>query len=385
MKGIVVRKGADGKKLYYAIVYVLDAAGRRKQKWLSGESRPEVEVKKLDVLYRASTGQYIDSRVSFGEFAERCLNDWDARLSPSTLEAYRVIVRVHLNPKFGKIPLRKIAPDSIANLYSVKRISGLSGTTVRNIHRLLHRILAQAVRYQLLAINPADRVDPPRKSFSEMAVLTDSEIELVLETAITDGPYFAYLHTSIFTGMRRGELLGLKWSDVDLVGAEISVTRSLYRRLSGEFVLKQPKSARSSRQISLDPMTCQVLRRHLDAEMLVAKDSGIKFVQDRFVFCHGDGSHWLPHTISQYWHRLAKKLGIKARLHDLRHSHASMLLKLNVHPKIVSERLGHSSVSVTLDLYSHVVPGLQERAAKALGDVFEDRIRRILDDRTRVD
>ena len=178
-------------------------------------------------------------------------------------------------------------------------------------------------------------------------------------------PYYPIFYLALFTGMRRSELLALRWSDVDLLACQIHVNRSLHHLRNGEIIFKAPKTARSRRMVSLSPSAVSVLREHRINQEGQRILLGIFWDKDGLVFCDVFGKPCLPGTISHAWVKLANKVGLEGiRFHDARHTHASLMLKQGVHPKIVQERLGHATISTTLDLYSHVAPGLQQAAAE---------------------
>ena len=186
----------------------------------------------------------------------------------------------------------------------------------------------------------------------------------LLETA-QETPYYPLFYTALYTGMRRGELLALQWDEVDLDMATLSVTRSVYRRSGGEFVISQPKTPKSRRMIALPPSLALVLMEHRARRENQVALLGIPLTH--LAFSHHDGSPLDPSTVSHTFGKVIKMAGLPPiRFHDLRHTHAPLMLKQGVHPKIVSERLGHSTVAMTLDTYSHVVPGLQEQAGSGL-------------------
>lgn len=164
--------------------------------------------------------------------------------------------------------------------------------------------------------------------------------------------------------MRRSELLALRWSDVDLLLCQVHVSRSLHHLRNGEIVIRQPKTATSRRMIILPPSAAMVLSDYRDEQEKKMKDTDSALKEDDLIFCQYDRNPLLPDTVTHYWIKLSRRTGLKGiRLHDARHTHASLLLKQGVHPKIVQERLGHSSIQVTLDTYSHITPSLQQTAA----------------------
>jgi integrase len=168
----------------------------------------------------------------------------------------------------------------------------------------------------------------------------------------------------LFTGMRRSELLAIRWCDIDLILGQVSVNRGLHHLRTGEFVFETPKTAKSRRMIDLPPSAILTLRQYREKQEALHIILGKNLRDDELVFCRSDGKPLLPDTITHAWMKLARRLGFSnVRLHDARHSHASLMLKQGIHPKIVHERLGHASIQITLDTYSHVAPGLQQAAA----------------------
>lgn len=178
-------------------------------------------------------------------------------------------------------------------------------------------------------------------------------------------PYYVLFYTDLFTGLRRSELLALRWCYVDLDMATLSVVETLHQLHNREFVFGQPKSKRGRRQIALSPSLALLLRQHKAEQEAAQKLLGLELSPRDLVFSQLDGSPLQPDSITQAFTRLARSIGLRGvRFHDLRHTHATLMLRQGVHPKIVSERLGHSTVAITLDTYSHVLPGLQEAAAQ---------------------
>ena len=183
--------------------------------------------------------------------------------------------------------------------------------------------------------------------------------------------YYTLFYTALFTGMRRSELLGLTWQDIDLLYSVISVNRGLHHLSDGSYVFTEPKSAKSKRTIALPPSAILVLKAHYDNQKLERDMVGKPLSDTDLVFSTIEGKPLRPNTITRAWETLAARYGVKViRFHDAWHTHASIMLKQGIHPKIVQERLGHSSIAVTLDTYSHIAPGLQESAAKRFDEVL---------------
>ena len=314
------------------------------------------------------------------------LNDWlrdyaKPNCSPRTFESYDMIVRLHLIPALGSIPLLSLQPQHIQKYYAKALDSGrrdgrggLSALTVRKHHRVLFEALRYGVKHELIARNVAEAVDPPRAQSKEMQIWNAEEIERFLEEAKTT-PYYALFHLNLFSGLRRSEILGLKWADMDFMFGQLSINRTLHQLKDGRYIFKPPKTAKSRRRVSLTPLSLEVMHEYYEKQKQLYDTLGIPFSDERLVFCHvEDGRPLRPNTVTRAWTSIGEKAGLKhIRLHDCRHSHASLLLKQGVHPKIVSERLGHSSVQITLDTYSHVAPGLQAAAAKSFDEAFTNR------------
>jgi len=199
--------------------------------------------------------------------------------------------------------------------------------------------------------------------------MNESDIHIFLEFAKST-PYYALFYLALFTGMRRSELLAPRWSDVDLILCQLSVTRALHHLQDGSLIFRQPKTAKGRRLISLSPSTAIVLREHREQQEKMRQTLGLTLVEDDLVFCQVDGKPLLPNSVSHAWTKLAIRAGLKGiRLQDARHTHASLMLKQGIHSKIVQERLGHASIQITLDTYSHVAPGLQQAAANRFDDI----------------
>lgn len=288
---------------------------------------------------------------------------WEGRLAPKTLESYRATVRVHLAPTLGHIPLGRLAPQTIQGYLTSKLHTGLSPTTVRYHAAILHQALRQAVKWGLLAHNPVDRVDLPRRARVEMRVWDEEQVRMFLAEARRSSAYYALYLTALTTGMRQGELMGLRWRDVDLTLGVASIQQTLYR-IGKDVVAKEPKSVSSRRAIALPPTLVETLRGVQAEQMAARREFGETYDDHGLVFCQSSGKPLHAHNVTQRdLPRVAKRAGVpRIRFHDLRHCHATLLLQQGVHPKVVQERLGHSTISMTLDTYSHVVPGMQERA-----------------------
>jgi integrase len=275
--------------------------------------------------------------------------------------------------------MTKLTPERIQAYYSMKlsepRLSGgrpLSARTIHHHHVTLHTALQTAVSWNIITYNPADAAKPPRFRRAEMRTLDDVGFWRFLDAAKTTD-YYAVFYLSLFTGLRRSELLALRWSDINLTFGTIQVRRGLHHLRDGTIVFREPKSQRSRRQLSLPPSAALVLHEHRKREEArrLALDMPA-LAGNELCFCHSDGSPLLPDTVTQAWRKLAKRAGFRGlRLHDARHTHASLMLEQGVHPKIVQERLGHATIATTLDTYSHVSESLQEAVARRFDEALK--------------
>jgi integrase len=312
------------------------------------------------------------NRLTVAQFLQNWLQDYvKTNTAPRTCERYEEIVRGHFIPALGSLPVLDLRPDHIQQYYTEALDSGrrdgkggLSALTVHKHHRVLCEALKYGVRHGILIRNVAEAVDPPRGESKKLTILGPSEVQLILDAA-KGTPYYALFFTDAYTGLRRGELLGLRWGDVDLEKSTLSVVQTLQQLRNGEYIFREPKSKRGRRQIALSPSLAILLWDHRLKQEHIRKFLGRPLASTDLVFSHPDGRPFRPNSVTRALQVIAESVGLKgARLHDLRHAHATIMLQQGIHPKIVQERLGHSSVATTLDIYSHVLPGLQEAAAR---------------------
>ncbi|MGD0354508.1 MAG: site-specific integrase [Dehalococcoidia bacterium] len=350
--------------------------GKRKQKWISIKgTRKDAEKRLAELQHQLDTGSFImPSKTTLAEFLEQWLRDYaQPSLSPRSLEGYTHIIHKHLIPALGNITLIRLKAEHLQRYYAEKIAAGLSNLTVRHHHTLLHKTLSTAVSWGILSRNVADAITAPRTQRQDMQTWDEREMIQFLEQA-KNSPYYALFHTALFTGMRRSELLALRWSDVDFILSQVSVNRSLHCLHGGKIIYRPTKTAKGRRAIALTPSSFNVLSDHRNKCTADRMSLNSRLSEEDLVFCHLDGTPYLPNSITHAWIKTVRKSGLKPiRLHDARHTHASIMLKQQVHPKIVQERLGHASISVTLDTYSHVAPGLQQAAAKSFDEAFTNQ------------
>ena len=266
--------------------------------------------------------------------------------------------------------LKAVTPAHIRGLYRNKLSSGLSPRTVQYIHVTLHKALKQAVLDGLVPQNAAEAVKPPQVRREEMRPLTPEQVKALLEVARGDRLEALYL-LAVTTGLRQGELLGLKWEDVDFEEGKLQVRRTLATAKGGP-ALTAPKTTKSRRSVSLTRSSVDALRSHLKRQLEETKRAGSLWQENGLVFASEEGQPLKRRNVTNCKFRsLRKRAGLAAiRFHDLRHTCATLLLGRNVNPKIVSEMLGHASIAITLDTYRHVLPNMQNEAAKAMEDAL---------------
>ena len=277
-----------------------------------------------------------------------------------------------MNPRIGNKKLGQVTPLMIQTLYSDLRVAGLSSRSIIHTHTLLHKSFQQAVKWRMIAQNPVALVEPPRAERREMSVLTRQEASKFLDA--TRGHRYAALFTlAVSTGMRQGELLGLRWSDVDIDAKRLQVQQALQRQREEGLVFVTPKTRQSRRTIVLSDRAVVALKSHLARQDDRRATAGCRWVEHDLVFAGLTGGPLEPSKITLEFKRTLAAAGLPAiRFHDLRHTAATLLLSQNLHPKMVSEMLGHSTISITLDTYSHLVPVLHQQAAVAMDAMLGD-------------
>ncbi len=378
-------KGRGGKvqTLWYAVVDVGNGdTGKRRQKWHGGfKTRREAELELADIVRSLDSNTYISpQRLTLAEFVrDEWLSTIRTQVKESTWDSYRRNLDNHVLPAIGAIPLQQVSTGHLNSLYRSLLGQGrrngpggaLSAKTVRNIHGTVSKVLTDAADRGLVSRNIATTARPPRPrktAAKQIQFWTPEELSTFLEFVRQDELY-ALWHLAAMTGMRRGELLGLRWSDVDLDAKRISVRQALVS-VAYELHVTTPKS-HDARVIDLDPATIGVLRRHHDVQREQRPGDGR---DSTMVFGKADGSTIHPDVISQMFEKAVKRSGVRRiRLHDLRHTHATIGLRAGVPVKVMSERLGHATPAFTLQQYAHVIPGMQAEAAEAIARLIANQ------------
>lgn len=347
-----------------------DATGKRKRQAVYGHTKKEVADKLTKLAAQKLDGTLIDNgRLTVGDYLDRWLADSVTLTTrASTLASYKQIARLHITPKIGSVKLSKLSAAHVQNLIAEMTRANKSARLVQMTYAVLHRALFVAVRWGLVIRNVTEAVDRPTVPEHEITPLTAEQAKLFLEAAETDRLYALYV-LALTTGCRQGELLGLEWADLDLKAGTLMVRRTLVE-LGGNLTTNEPKTAKGKRLIELPEMAVEALWQH-KARMLTEGLSACPLV-----FCDTEGNYLRRQNLRRRSFRpiliQSKLKGV--RFHDLRHSSATLLLGAGVHPKIVQERLGHSQIGITMNIYSHVLPSMQREASGKLDGLLRKSI-----------
>ena len=345
--------------------------GNGKQKRLTETVRGlKSDAEKLlrERLAAIENGGYVPrDRETVADFLVRWLETYAAtNTTLRTREGYQGNITRYIAPTIGRVEPQKLTPNQIQGMYAALLEKGLSNRTVLHVHRVLSEALKHAVRWGLLVRNPADATTPPRAEQEELEMWDDTTIDLFL-AAVAGHRFQDFYLLALLTGMRRSELCGLKWENVDLVAGRLSVVRTL-QRIAGRGLLEgQPKTQKSRRSIVLSPETVSLLHTIRGKQLAQQLEAGPIWQNTGYVLTQADGRPMNPIKATQEFTAIVRKVGLPhLPLHGLRHAHATLMLTNGENPKVVSERLGHSNIAITMDIYSHVLPGLQEQAVLRL-------------------
>ncbi|WP_019420141.1 site-specific integrase [Paenibacillus sp. OSY-SE] len=366
---------------YYIVVDITDENGKRKKKWFSGPNKSgfirkrDAEKALPEILNSLNKGTYVEpSKETFGTIMEEWLRDKKTEVKHGTWKSYQWLVKTHIVPKLGKNQIIKLRPEHLHEFYhkTLLKKCNLSVGSIKKAHVLILDALNRAVQWGKISQNVATVVKLPQGKKAKFQVWNEHQLRIFLEAA-ADDQYFMAFELAASTGMRKSEILGLAREDVDL-NTKIASVRQAYTLSEGGYDFDDTKNDSSVRSIALFPNTVELLKIHFEkqrAEQNVLKQL---YNDHGLVIQTAKGTPVNPRNLMRNYYRIIKKIqeenpGLpKIRFHDLRHTHATLLLKAGIHPKIVQERLGHSSINVTLDTYSHVLPNLQEAVLRNVGD-----------------
>ena len=362
-----IRKRADGR--WEARVLVTEPDGQRARRSLLGRSRSAVAERMREALRAESAGIPLPTeRLTLGAYLDQWLTDAvRPRVRPRTFQSYAGIVRVHLAPGLGQVPLARLSPQQVQAFLNAKSAGGLSPRSVAICRAVLRQALGQAERWGLVARNVAKLAEPPRVPRREVRPLTPEQAHVFLRAIHADRLEALYL-VGLGVGLRQGEILGLAWGDVDLEAGTLTVRHAL-QRVDGHLVLVEPKSATSHRTVALPMLVLDALRAHQARQSLERQAAGARWHADQrdLVFRTSIGTPLDGITVTRRFQALLRSAGLPhQRFHDLRHACASLLLTQGVAPRVVMETLGHSQIGLTMNTYSHVVPALGRDAAERM-------------------
>lgn len=374
MEGSIRRRGKNSWEL--TIELGRNAQGKRQRKFVNVKGRKSDADRRLrELLASLDRGlPIIIEKVTIAEWLDKWLKE---HVRPNkrqkTVERYGDVARLHIKPVIGRMQLNRVSPTDIKALETKWLDRGMSPTGVNFAHGILSASLNYAVKMEVLYRNPAKVVDPPRVEKNEVQPPDVKTVNQILATSEESGDgLYPAIRLTAYSGIRRGECLGLHWQQVDFTRQEITIVSSLVRSAEIGLILEPPKSKASRRVIDLDDGTMQILRDHKVRQMEHRLALGLTYEDNDLVFPNELGSVINPMALTRALDRAGKRVQAPhVKLHDLRHFHASLLLQSGQNPVLVSKRLGHSSVSMTLDIYGHLMPGWQREAAEVFAKAME--------------
>jgi len=374
MRGHIRKRG---EKYYIVLDIGVGDNGVRKQKWHSGyKTKKEAEKTMVQLISDLEKGEYVNpSNITLSQFLSEWLEDSKKPvLAPKTYASYSDIIRLYLKPLLGHKELSKLTPSIIQKYYShLRDNSSLSNSSINYHHRLLRQALNHAVKWLYITKNPCDVVDPPKRNKKEMQAWSISNVQKAQEI-FKDSPIYLHVMLAIFTGMRAGEIGALKWTDFDFNNAVCTIRRTA-QRVTGNLIFKEPKTENSTRIVVLQQTLIELLKREKkkQVENRLLFGSSYKMQFDGYISVRADGSFMEPDYVGKKFHKILLKNPElpMIRFHDLRHTNASMMLASGIDMKTMSERLGHSQISITMDLYAHVSVEMQRKAVRKLEEFMQ--------------
>lgn len=350
-----------------------------KRKVFYGKTRKEVQEKMKVALREQQQGTLLTTS---RQTVEQFLTDWleqthKRSVRPRTYERYKEAIHLHIIPMLGHHQLQKLTAQQVQAFYAKKQDEGLAPATVIYYHSVLHNALKTAVKWGLVSRNVCDLVSPPRKERYEIQPLTVEQVQQLIK-ALRGHKWEALFTLALATGLRRGEVLGLKWQDINFATETLQVRRILTRvptdtpEREHVYIEAEPKTRKSSRNVIVAPFALEALKQHRIHQRETKLKAGAAWQEHDYVFCTLLGRYLNPNHVVEEFKKVLKQAGLpNIRFHDLRHSAATLLLSLGIHPKVVQELLGHTQISMTMDIYSHVLPGMQQEAMSKLHDALK--------------
>jgi integrase len=371
VKGNLSKRGRSSWRLKFDTTP--DAAGKRQTKFVTLRgTRRQAQEQANKILVAVASGHHVDpSRETVADFVERWLHDWAAsNVSNKTYTRYAELLRLHVCARVGNLSIQTLRPTDLQGIYTAMADEGFAERTRLHAHRVVNRMLGHASKWGVVVRNVASAVDAPRvKAPREIEVLSASEVQTVLER-LRGCPLYTIASVLLASGLRRGEVLALRWQDVDLDRGTLRVERALEETTRGGLQIKSPKTKRSRRAVTMPPSTVTLLREHRKAQQEQRLALGLgRLSDDAPVFSNWNGSLRSPNALSKLWRRTMKRAGLKVSLHSLRHTHASTLIASGLDVLTISRRLGHATPVLTLTTYGHLFK-TDDRAAQIMEKIL---------------
>jgi integrase len=366
MKGHIYKRGKTWT--YVVSIGYDETTGKRKQKTKGGfATKKEAQAAAAKLITEINEGSFVEpSKETLGAFLNTWLEGKKMNLKESSYRLYERFTHTYIIPRLGNVKLEKLKPAHIQTLYS-SMAETLKPTTIHKVHKILKASLDQAVKFGYIKQNPALYVEKPKETKAEIQVWTEGQVQHFLQLTKKSRYHIAFL-LAVTTGMRRGEILGLRWQDIDFEERTLSIRQTLSAQNK---LMATAKTKSSQRSIHLDEHTMEELKQHRLRILKEKMRQGEAYNDHDLVCCTVTGKPTSNENFWQVWTGYLKQSGLPhIRFHDLRHTHATLMLKAGIHPKIVAERLGHANVNITLNTYSHVVKGMQQEAADVIGSML---------------
>ncbi|PFK49394.1 site-specific integrase [Bacillus thuringiensis] len=370
MKGSVKKDKRTGKYFYIVDIGIDPLTGKRKQKKKRGFiTKKEAENALTKLLSEVHTGTYVEpSKLLYGEYLENWFNTKKHSVGIQTANVLKGYLNSRIIPSLGNIKLAKLTSLHMQNYVNSLRNEGLKRGTIEKIIKIIRNSLEHAIDLELISKNVAVKTKLPKADKEELTVWNEQEVQLFLKVT-QDSRYSIVFHMALVTGMRQGELLGVRWKDVDLEKGHLIISQTLSH--DGKTFLLGGKTKSSLRKILLPASTVAKLKKHRAVVLKEKLSQGEEYQDNDLVMCTPSGMPINPANIRRSLNALIKKAAVpKIRFHDLRHTHATLLLAKGVNVKVISERLGHSNIKITLDTYSHVLPTMQEHAVNKIEEIL---------------
>lgn len=376
---ITKKKNTD---YYYTVVELPRLPGEKRQrKFIYGKSQKEVRNKATKLIQDIETNQYVkDSKETLEAYLDKWFSLHKDKITDYTAKGYEVNIKKHINPNIGHIKLNKLMPIEIQTLYDKllktgnKRTGGgLSATSIKYIHRVLNKALNDAVRMQFIIRNPCDAVVLPKMKKPKVNVLSESQIKYFLDS-VKGHKLEPAIHLAVSLGLRRGEILGLTWDNVDLENNKIIIKQQLIYTNNKEKVIAPVKSDESNRILYMPDSLIAIFNNHIQRQESNKEFFGNNYHNYNLVVCRDDGSPYLPGSFSHTIEYLVKRVGVgKTTLHGLRHAYATLHAKYNTNIKILSSTLGHTDIRLTQNIYQDVLDDMKKEVAVATEKILYTR------------